>query len=581
MAARPTTSVWVAEATEKIPADAAARPESISARISAARNEFEAFQIVVTGSARGVSATATSLAGPGGATISDSNVRLYRAAQMNVTQTSSPDSLKGQIPDALVPDVDEIVNERRNAFPFDVRSESRVIWVEVFVPKTAVPGVYTGWVTLNQARGQLAQIPVELTVWNFELPSTSSLRSAFGLSYNGIPQQHGVSGTEFSALRARYGQLGLDHRVSLSYHDDGWTWTEPLLGGFDTFYGPLIDGTAGTRLEGAQLTAIQYVSNAANLASTERLGQWAAHFHQRDSLRTAAGLRPWWFDHLFQYTCDEPGNQGCGWPDIFLRADAAKAADPSFRTLVTTTIAEADNNLSPDGRRGSSFIDLLVPVINYMDDKPGYPYPGNQRAVPSVNGQTYDTYGDFLNGADPLNELWLYQSCMSHSCGGSDAYGTGWPSYMIDAWGVRNRAMEWLSFRYGATGELYWDTVYAYSTGDPWTSQFQFGGQGDGTVFYPGTPAKIGGTQHIPVASIRLKMIREGMEDYEYLKLVSDLGDPGFAKGVADSLFPTAYSTGARYPSDTQALRTAGLMAARVQLAQRILELQAPAPAAP
>ena len=70
-------------------------------------------------------------------------------------------------------------------------------------------------------------------------------------------------------------------------------------------------------------------------------------------------------------------------------------------------------------------------------------------------------------------------------------------------------------------------------------------------------------------------MIREGMEDYEYLKKVSDLGDPAFAKAVADSLFPNAYSTGARSSTDTQAARTAQLMAARAQLAKRILELQA------
>ncbi|HLG23094.1 MAG TPA: hypothetical protein VI382_09780, partial [Candidatus Manganitrophaceae bacterium] len=36
---------------------------------------------------------------------------------------------------------------------------------------------------------------------------------------------------------------------------------------------------------------------------------------------------------------------------------------------------------------------------------------------------------------------------------------------------------------------------------------------------YPGRPDQVGGTHHIPIESIRLKMIREGLEDYEYLKL--------------------------------------------------------------
>jgi hypothetical protein len=126
--------------------------------------------------------------------------------------------------------------------------------------------------------------------------------------------------------------------------------------------------------------------------------------------------------------------------------------------------------------------------------------------------------------------------------------------------------MQWMLFKYDATGELYWDTTWAYVTkSDPWVSQWDFTGNGDGTLFYPGTPAKIGGATHIPVASIRLKMIREGMEDYEYLRLVAEHGDPAFAKSVANALFPTMRSTGSVSGNE--------LMAARAALARRIIEL--------
>jgi hypothetical protein len=60
-------------------------------------------------------------------------------------------------------------------------------------------------------------------------------------------------------------------------------------------------------------------------------------------------------------------------------------------------------------------------------------------------------------------------------------------------------------------------------------------------------------------------MIREGMEDYEYLKLVSDLGDPALAEREAADLFPHPYSAG-----DVSA---ATLLAARERIARRILEL--------
>ena len=97
--------------------------------------------------------------------------------------------------------------------------------------------------------------------------------------------------------------------------------------------------------------------------------------------------------------------------------------------------------------------------------------------------------------------MWWYQACNTHGCNivGGD-YFTGWPSYMIDTAMIRSRAQEWLSFAWDVTGELYWDTTYAYSVGaSPWTDQYQFSGNGDGTIFYPGTPARIGGTTHIPL----------------------------------------------------------------------------------
>ncbi|HSD20323.1 MAG TPA: DUF4091 domain-containing protein [Anaeromyxobacter sp.] len=529
--AAPTAKVWATSAMEKIRPGEPARATTV-ARISAARNEFEAFQVVITGSARNVRATASALTGPGGAQLAAP--RLFREALLNLTRASAPDGATGKFPDALVPDVDEIANERRNAFPFDTRgSESRAIWAEVFVPPGAAPGLYRGEVRLDYS-GRSATVAVELTVWEFDLPSTATLRSAFGLAWGALPSGHGIGSSDvvaFATLRARYGQLALDHRLTISRHDDGM-WAD--LAHFDRYYGPLMDGRANTRLEGARLTAVEYLGN---LQDTANMARWATHYR----------ARPGWFERLFQYTCDEPPYQGCGWGDIVTRAGAAKAADPEFRTLVTTTIQEADAN------EASRLLDLIVPVVNYMDDTTGG-YAGNQRWK----------YDRFLE-SDPLNEVWLYQSCMSHGCGGSSSYSTGWPSYMVDASAVRNRAMQWLDFKYQATGELYWDTTYAYLSGDPWTSVWEFDGNGDGTLFYPGTPAKIGGTTHVPVASIRLKMIREGMEDYEYLTLLSDLGDAGLAAQIVNDLFPSASRT---------EQSAASLMAARERIAKRILELR-------
>jgi hypothetical protein len=100
--------------------------------------------------------------------------------------------------------------------------------------------------------------------------------------------------------------------------------------------------------------------------------------------------------------------------------------------------------------------------------------------------------------------------------------------------------MEWLSFSYGMQGELYYETTMAFA-GDPWTSQTAFGGSGDGTLFYPGTTARIGGQTEIPVESLRLKAIRDGMEDYELLNLAKSLGSGTQALAIAQGVYPKTY----------------------------------------
>jgi hypothetical protein len=139
--------------------------------------------------------------------------------------------------------------------------------------------------------------------------------------------------------------------------------------------------------------------------------------------------------------------------------------------------------------------------------------------------------------------LWWYQSCASHGCnivGGE--YFAGWPSYVIDINPVANRIMEWMTWKYGVQGELYYSMNEAYKDhGKPWDSVYLFGGNGDGTLFYPGRPDRIGGKTHIPIESIRLKLIREGFEDYEYLHMLDHAGATALATEAANALAHATY----------------------------------------
>jgi uncharacterized protein (TIGR03382 family) len=349
---------------------------------------------------------------------------------------------------------------------------------------------------------------VTLHVLPATLPSTSSLKSAFLIFSGNVCRAHTGSDCASISLRNqlvdRYQTLALDYRFSLSntnYYPASWD-------AFDAEYAPFLEGHADTALPGARQTSLQFMGTR----DAAHYQAWADHLRQKG-----------WLDRAFDYTGDEPP-YGISFSQIQSRVNLVRQAAPDLRTLVTTTLASADQNgLTAD-------IDTMVPVINQLDGVDA-PYVGDQR----------DGYDGWLS--DTKKALWTYQSCMSHGCGyGTNApgntNGAGWPSYMVDASAARNRAMQWTAFLEKVSGELYYETANMLPSA--WSNQYSFNGNGDGTLFYPGTPARIGGSTDVPLPSMRMKYLRMGMQDYEWLKLVSDAGDPDYARQVAKTLIPQA-----------------------------------------
>ena len=155
----------------------------------------------------------------------------------------------------------------------------------------------------------------------------------------------------------------------------------------------------------------------------------------------------------------------------------------------------------------------------------------------------------------------IYNSCSSMGCdsvtGGGEvdywpaSYWDGWPSYGIDQPETQARAMGWMSFKYRTTGEYYYDTSKQLASAwkdcqvDVFDCIYAYGGNGDGTLFYPGTAEPkpsigspgIGGTHDIPLESMRMKAIRDGREDYLYLGKVPVEQRPD-AMAIVDGLYP-------------------------------------------
>jgi len=101
----------------------------------------------------------------------------------------------------------------------------------------------------------------------------------------------------------------------------------------------------------------------------------------------------------------------------------------------------------------------------------------------------------------------------------------GRPGIMIEFPPIDYRMMFWQCFEYGAEGFLYWGTTHwdlSCQGGERWPEapwipyNRQPGHNGCGYLIYPGPD----GT---PLPSIRLSLVRDGIEDYEYLYLLRGL----------------------------------------------------------
>ena len=121
------------------------------------------------------------------------------------------------------------------------------------------------------------------------------------------------------------------------------------------------------------------------------------------------------------------------------------------------------------------------------------------------------------------------------------------PYWHIDAKLTSYRTPTWINWHYNINGLLYWSSVQIADskTGimDPWMlpafseSDSQF--NGGGHLMYPGVPCGIDG----PVSCIRLKNIRDSMEDWEYFAILEKLAGKDAVNKIVSEVAPNWWAT--------------------------------------
>jgi hypothetical protein len=169
---------WKVGRTRELP-----RETRDAVRLSAARGEYEPVQIVLrpTQPLRLLRAEPSDLRA-GRHRIPARHITLREVAYVPVEYPTDTLGAIDDYPDPLPP----------LQTPLTLAAgQNQPLWLTVYVPYGTPAGVYKGTLTLRTSRGALT-VPLEVTVYDFDLPRVPSLRSGFGISAERIFQYHKV-----------------------------------------------------------------------------------------------------------------------------------------------------------------------------------------------------------------------------------------------------------------------------------------------------------------------------------------------------------------------------------------------------
>lgn len=476
--------------------------------IYGAKNEYVAFQLIIKAGEdiSEINIEKSDLVGP--SIIDKSNIQLFREHYLKVTEPSTsmygPISLgRGEYPDPLIP-----FDAPKDGAPFSVlEGKNQPVWVDIYIPPETKGGLYNGSLTVMSKELEPIKININLEIWDFTLPDETHLKSFFYYGPEQIRWAHKLDSGDLSNyldLELKYQRMAHQHRINMCtdvYHYKDWQ-------GFLERVGKYLDGSAfvegAGKGVGVPLWVIGEQFNTNDKTEFQEACKWYMdHFRQEG-----------WSDKPFLYIIDEPGSKEAYEEVRKLGKWIDEAPYPG--NLLPFMITE---QIKPQKLEFGS----LVGYVDIWCSGSGFPEDMNERR----------RAGD---------RIWTYN-------GGPDG-----ASVIIDTYGLACRSWAWTAWRYNIECWFLWDCTYwvdkhnlrgqEMKQTDLWNNPLTFDqrrdprvkwpdwGNGDGTFFYPGYEKGIDG----PISSFRMKAFRRGMQDYEYLYMLKEMGKEEVADKIANAL---------------------------------------------
>lgn len=532
--------------------------ESGRIQLFGGRNEVVAFQVIVDGGPhRAVSLEVSDLRSSNGTLNAGDHIRRYVEWFVEVQQESSFCSVypgipspvplvtslgPGWYPDALIPL--ELSVDPGFGQPFDIpqsRNEiagqtAAAFWVDVLIPASLTAGRYRGEITVLVS-GETTTVPLELEVGAFTLSAYN--HAGIGtVNYGGLARPLRERGGDEALVP--WFQLAHAHRFEL---DAVWMTTDfdEMSGyvdwaGWTEMWRPFLSGSAFTPSAGywgpssgepirrfVLPMESSWPTGTLEPGSPEYEELWQEALTMLESILVEEG----WTDveaHLFIDRLDEPrdvetyeliGYYG----DLIAGAGLRQPENVLFRldSGCFKNVGEFLEGWSPQRIFGE--IGDAIDVWNH-----------NGAAAYCDSSATLERLADH-----PDEMWWFYASCSAGEPG------TG--SLMLEGEALGARTWGWIVYRYDLAGAVNWE-FDAHQNAACWRDPLcsTFGQNGDAVLVYVGDYV---GLPMRPIPSIRLKNLRRGAQDHEYLRLleVAD-GNRERTDSIARRILPRALDDG-------------------------------------
>ena len=514
-------------------------------RLKAAANEAEAVQLVVTPK-RDIADLRVE-AGPLEAKkwwffktgeIPASAVDILRVGYVDVRIVTDKVGQTGLWPDPLPP---------QDAKPFPVKAgESQPMWVRVKVPKGTPKGVYRGELTVT-ADGSSVRVPYEVKVFGFEMPDRMTLQAQFGFHPGYVYLYHKAkTQADKDRIREMYVKLLLQNHITPYYWSsdffprtkvdlkkmtvdvDFTDWDREMTTVIEKYHGNAVklapEGLGGGNHDNrkpAVFGGVKRGDSRYEKLMEQYLRKLVDHLKEKD-----------WLKYAFVYWFDEP--TGMDYDFVNEGMASVKKYAPELKRMITNLCAK---ELMPT-------IDTWCPTVEHLH-------------VPLEKACR-----------DRGDNMWWYICCsppdapigehIDHP--GTDMRMWGWQTWGEDVSAILVWATEWW------TGKAaYPDMKHPQ---DPYLDPMGWGKShnpnrimatwcnGEGRYFYPPLACKDAQQPQTvydePVSCYRLELLRDGIEDYEYLAMLKKIDPSSPLLSVPKSVYRDLFD----YSHDPEPMET-------------------------